>query len=64
MFFSHDSQSLQELRKLIEIQNHRSLVMWAFECAKLPLALFEAKYSDEPRLRRCLELCEAWARRR
>lgn len=36
--------------------------MWALDCAKQPLELFEAKYPDEGRPRTCLEFCEAWAR--
>jgi hypothetical protein len=62
MLFSRDSQCLQELIKLIEIQNHRTLVMWALDCAKLPLEQFEVKYPYEHRPRTCLEFCEAWAR--
>lgn len=64
ILFSRDSQCLQELIKLIGLQNHRALVMWALECAKLPLKRFEEKYPDEIRPRVCLELCESWARGR
>lgn len=62
ILFSRDSQCLQELIKLIEMQNHRTLVMWALDSAKLPLAQFEVKYPAERRPRTCLELSEAWAR--
>jgi hypothetical protein len=62
LLFSRESQCLQELIKLIQVQNHRTLVMWALDCAKLPLQQFEAKYPDERRPRTCLELCETWAR--
>lgn len=62
ILFSRDSQCLQELIKLIELQNHRTLVMWALDCAKLTLEQFAAKYPGEGRPRACLELCEAWAR--
>ena len=62
ILFSRDSQCLQELIKLIQLQNHRTLVMWALDCAKLTVEQFEAKYPDERRQRTCLELCEAWAR--
>ena len=62
MLFSRDSQSLQELINLIQLQNHRTLVMWALDCANLTLEQFEAKYPKEQRPRTCLELCEAWAR--
>ncbi len=64
ILFSRDSQCLQELIELIQLQNHRTLVMWALDCAKVPLKQFEAKYPDECRLRICLELCEDWARGR
>ena len=62
MLFSRDSLCSQELMKLIQLQNHRAIVMWALDCAKLPLQQFEAKYPDERRPRTCLELCEDWAR--
>lgn len=62
LLFSRDSQCLQELIKLIQLQNHRTLVMWALDCAKPTLEQFEAKYPDKRRPRTCLELCEAWAR--
>jgi hypothetical protein len=62
LLFSRDSESLQGLIKLIQIQTHRTLVMWALDCAKMTLEHFEAKYPDEHRPRTCLELCEAWAR--
>ncbi len=62
ILFSRDSQCLQELIKLIELQNHRTLIMWALDCAKQPLEQFEKKYPYERRPRTCLELCEAWAR--
>lgn len=60
--FSRDSKCLQDLIKLIQLQNHRTLVMWALDCAKVPLEQFEAKYPHEHRPRICLELCENWAR--
>lgn len=62
ILFSRDSQCLHELIKLIEAQNHRTLVMWALDCAKTTLAKFESKYPNELRPRIALDLCEAWAR--
>jgi hypothetical protein len=64
ILFSRDSKCLQELIELIQLQNHRTLVMWALDCAKVPLKQFEAKYPDERRPRICLEFCEDWARGR
>lgn len=62
VLFSRDSKCLQDLIKLIQLQNHRTLVMWALDCAKVTLKQFEAKYPNECRPRTCLELCEDWAR--
>lgn len=62
LLFSRDSQCLQGLIERIQLQNHRTLVMWALDCANSTLAEFEAKYPDEIRPRTCLELCEDWAR--
>ena len=62
VLFSRDSECLQELKRLIEQQTHRTLVMWALDCAKVPLAQFEEKYPYELRPRAALELCEAWTR--
>lgn len=62
ILFSRQSQCLQDLLKLIQLQKHRTLVMWALDCAQLPLQQLEAKYPHERRPRTCLELCEAWAR--
>lgn len=62
LLFSRDSECLQELKRLMEQQKHRTLVMWALDCAKVSLAQFEEKYPSEFRPRRALELCEAWSR--
>lgn len=62
LLFTRDSNCLQELKEQIQRQNHRTLVVWALDCAKSPLQKFEAKYPHERRPRTCLELCEDWAR--
>jgi len=62
ILFSRDSQCLQELIKLIQLQKHRTMVMWALDCAKMPLKQFEEKYPQERRPRTCLEVSEEWAR--
>lgn len=62
LLFSRESECLQGLKLLIEQQRHRTLVMWALECAKVPLMQFEEKYPYEGRPRTALALCEAWSR--
>lgn len=46
ILFSRDSECLQDLIKLIDLQSHRTIVMWAFDCAEMPLEQFEAKYPN------------------
>lgn len=36
-------------------------MLWAFECVKVPLEIFESKYPKEIRPRKALELCKKWA---
>lgn len=62
ILFSRDSHCLQELIRFMQLQNHRTLVMWVLDCAKLPLQQFESKYFHEHRPGLCLEACESWAR--
>lgn len=62
LFFNRDSNCLKELKELIQLQNHRTLVMWALNCGQDTLKQFEEKYSNENRPRICLEKCEIWAR--
>ena len=62
ILFSRDSECLQELIRLIEMQKHRTLVMWAFDCVRAPIEMLKERYPDEARPGRALELAEAWAR--
>jgi len=62
ILFSRNSECLQELISLIEVQKHRTLVMWALDCAQEPLRNFESMFPKELRPRRALELSEAWAK--
>jgi hypothetical protein len=64
ILFSQESLCLQDLINMMQMQNHRTLVMWALHCAKTPLMQFETKYPQETRPGRCLKLCEEWARGR
>lgn len=62
ILFSKDSSSLRKLAKLLTIQNHRTVIMWALDCAQIPLEKFELKYPNETRPRTCLEVSKSWAR--
>lgn len=61
VLFNRDSKCLEDLIELIKRQKHRTLVLWAFECVKSPLKIFEEKYPDEKRPRKAIELCKMWA---
>lgn len=61
VLFNRDSKCLEDLIELIKRQKHRTLVLWAFECGKSPLKIFEEKYPDEKRPRKAIELCKKWA---
>lgn len=61
ILFNRQSECLQVLKTLIEQQKHRTIVLWALDCAKIPLARIEEKYPNEPRPRVTLEVSEAWS---
>lgn len=62
LLFSRDSECIQPIRSLIEQQKHRTLVMWALECAPRILEVFEKQFPNDPRPRQALETARAWAR--
>ncbi len=62
LLFSRESELLQPLRALIEVQKHRTLAMWAIDCAEPYLALFEARCPDDPRPRDVLVKGRQWMR--
>lgn len=62
ILFSRESEPIQPIRELIEQQKHRTLVMWALDCAPRVLEIFERQYPNEARPRIALETARAWAR--
>lgn len=62
ILFDRNSECLEPLFELICRQNHRAIVLWAFDCAKETCAFVEEKYPHELRLRNALEMSEKWAR--
>ena len=51
-----------EYAKRLGEQDHRSLVLWAADCAEHVLPNFEEKYPKDDRPRKALEAGRAWAR--
>jgi hypothetical protein len=51
-----------EHAKRLNEQDHRSLVLWAADCAEHVLSRFEEKCSKDNRPRKAIEAARAWAR--
>ncbi len=51
-----------ENAKRLSEQDHRSLVLWATDCAEHVLSYFEEQYPNDDRPRKALEAGRAWAR--
>lgn len=61
LLFSRESACLQELIEGLGKQNHRTVILWALDCAQIPLAEIETEYPFEQRPRRCLQIGAQWA---
>ena len=61
ILFAKDTECLQDLMMLFQNQNHRTLVLWAFDFAAESVAKLEEKYPDERRPREALEAAQGWA---
>ncbi len=62
LLFTRESPCLQPIRALIEKQKHRTLVLWAIDCAQRILPIFENRVPDDPRPRLAVHAARAWAR--
>lgn len=61
ILFSPDSSCLKDLIEKVETQNHRVLIMWAFDCTEDIVERFEKKYPAEKRPAVALEKCRLWS---
>ena len=61
ILFAKDSEYLQDLMILFQNQNHRVMVLWAFDFAAESVAELEEKYPEEKRPREALEVAQDWA---
>ena len=62
ILFSRDSACIQPIRELIENQKHRTLALWAVDCAMPVLDFFQARYPEEKRPYEAIEAAKAWMR--
>ena len=61
ILFTKDSKYLQDLTGLFQSQDHRVMILWAFDLAAESVAELERKYPDERRPREALEAARDWA---
>lgn len=53
--FAKDSAFLQEINSLLRIQNHRTVVLWAFDLAEESIEVLAQKYPIEKRPQEALD---------
>lgn len=61
ILFSDNSEYLQDMIALLEKQNHRVLVLWAFDLASESVKVLEERYPEEKRPREALAAAKDWA---
>lgn len=61
VLFAKDSAFLADLAALIQEQNHRTMVLWAFEFADETVQSLFARYPNEKRLEAAVLTSKAWA---
>lgn len=52
----------KKIAELSSKRDHRTLVIWAADCAEHVLPYFEEKYQKDNRPRKAIEACRAWVR--
>jgi len=62
ILFDRDSDGLRELMARFDGQKHRTLVMWALDCAQAPSNILRMRYPLENRPANALIAAAAWAR--
>lgn len=62
LLFTRESECIQPIRELIEKQKHRTLAMWAVDCAGRVLAIFEERYPQDKRPYEAIMAAQAWMR--
>jgi hypothetical protein len=54
------AQHKAEFAELVNKTDHKTLAVWAIDCAERVLPYFEQRYPDDPRPRNALETLQAW----
>lgn len=61
ILFAQDDAFLEDVTALVSEQNHRALVLWAFEFAGETVQRLRARYPDEARPAAAVQTSKAWA---
>jgi hypothetical protein len=61
VLFAKDSEFLRDLIALIQEQNHRTMVLWAFEFADETAQRLTARYPEEKRFEEAVTAAKDWA---
>jgi hypothetical protein len=61
ILFAKDSEFLTDLSALIQDQNHRTMVLWAFEFADETVQMLFERYPNEKRLESAVLISRDWA---
>lgn len=62
LLFTKDSECIRPLRSSVEVQTHKTLILWAFDCAPRFIELFEEYYPDDTRPREAIDVARLWAK--
>lgn len=50
----------EEMLELVSKTNHKTLALWAIDCAERVMPYFEEKYPQDPRPRQAIETLKIW----
>lgn len=60
ILYNRDSPEIQPLKKLIQTQTHKTLVLWALDIAKEYADLYTQDYPNDPRVKDLLPIAKKW----
>lgn len=61
ILFTRESACLQALKEQISRQSRLTLVLWAFDCLRIPVSELVRRYPDETDIPQAYTCCLAWA---
>lgn len=61
VLFGQNNVLFDDLNRLIDQQNHRTLVLWAFTFAEEIATILQARYPEDTRQQHVVATCKKWA---